>query len=405
MNNQQSFNQQMSINKIIQENAKLKRKIQSFQEKEKLYQSTIAKLKKYQNEYQKTFVKALKDYKMHEEQIKKTYLNYQKLIENHYKENENRFLDENSKLSLELKQKNNIIKNLNNKIRFLNQKLNKAEYDFQFENKKLESEVVSKEKRLSELNESMIQLARNTNDEIKLLRDEFEIFNNKKKRNRRFQSFQKTDYDNSFDNDDNNENNKKSKRKFCDEEKYNDKEINYLIDKVNLLENQNKNLAMELKKKEEELNICNKLKNELFYNNNLKNYFTSIPRNNNIKKLKLNNLQHNYRNRNNNLNIKHRNFSNISLNEIYDPTINYSNNLSKKYNNFFKEKRKRMNEDNINDFQNYNEFLNDYDINELIITTNQNNFNHFGNNDIINRGEDIKDEYINAQLPKINTLE
>ena len=71
------------------------------------------------------------------------------------------------------------------------------ENDFQFENRKLESEVVSKERKLSELNESMIQLARNTNDEIKLLRDEFEIFNKMKKKNKRYQSFQKNeDFDN-----------------------------------------------------------------------------------------------------------------------------------------------------------------------------------------------------------------
>ena len=43
------------------------------------------------------------------------------------------------------------------------------ESDYQIKNKKLESEVVSKERKLNELNESMIQLARDTNDEIKLL--------------------------------------------------------------------------------------------------------------------------------------------------------------------------------------------------------------------------------------------
>ena len=259
-------NQQININRIFQENIKLKKKLQSFQEKEKLYQASIAKLKKFQIEYQKTFMNALNDYKLHEEQIKKTYVNYQKLIENHYKENENRFIEENSKLNLELKQKNIIIKNLNNKIRFLNQKLNKVENDFQFENKKLESEVVSKERRLSELNESMIQLARNTNDEIKLLRDEFEIFNNKKRRNKRFQSFQKTDYDNSFSIDNFESDNARIKRNFYDKRKYNNKDIDFLVNKVNLLENQNQNLINKLKRKEEELKICNKLKNELFYN-------------------------------------------------------------------------------------------------------------------------------------------
>ena len=180
MNNQPAFNRPPNINLIFQENIKLKKKLQSFQEKEKSYKSSIEKLKKFQNEYQKNFTKALNDYKLHEEQIKKTYINYQKLIENHYKENENRFLEENSSIKPKI---GNIV--LNNKIRFLNKKLNKIESDFQFENKKLESEVVSKERRLSELNESMIQLARNTNDEIKLLRDEFEMFNNKRKRIKR----------------------------------------------------------------------------------------------------------------------------------------------------------------------------------------------------------------------------
>ena len=382
-------NQQININRIFQENIKLKKKLQSFQEKEKLYQASIAKLKKFQIEYQKTFMNALNDYKLHEEQIKKTYVNYQKLIENHYKENENRFIEENSKLNLELKQKNIIIKNLNNKIRFLNQKLNKVENDFQFENKKLESEVVSKERRLSELNESMIQLARNTNDEIKLLRDEFEIFNNKKRRNKRFQSFQKTDYDNSFSIDNFESDNARIKRNFYDKRKYNNKDIDFLVNKVNLLENQNQNLINKLKRKEEELKICNKLKNELFYNNNMKNYFSSIP--NNIK-----NINNNYSDKN--------------QNEIYESNINYENDLNEKQNyNLFKEKKKRINDENIVEYPNYDQYLNDYDINELVITSNQNNFhnnyNELGDNNVFNQEEGIRDEYINSRLPKINTLE
>ena len=405
-------NQQININRIFQENIKLKKKLQSFQEKEKLYQASIAKLKKFQIEYQKTFMNALNDYKLHEEQIKKTYVNYQKLIENHYKENENRFIEENSKLNLELKQKNIIIKNLNNKIRFLNQKLNKVENDFQFENKKLESEVVSKERRLSELNESMIQLARNTNDEIKLLRDEFEIFNNKKRRNKRFQSFQKTDYDNSFSNDNFESDNVRIKRNFYDKRKYNNKDIDFLVNKVNLLENQNQNLINKLKRKEEELKICNKLKNELFYNNNMKNYFSSIPNNiKNINKSKLNNnfSNNNYRNKKHNLN-KYNNYSDKNQNEIYESNINYENDLNEKQNyNLFKEKKKRINDENIAEYPNYNQYLNDYDINELVITSNQNNFhnnyNELGDSNVFNQEEGIRDEYINSRLPKINTLE
>ena len=409
MNNQPAFNRPPNINLIFQENIKLKKKLQSFQEKEKSYKSSIEKLKKFQNEYQKNFTKALNDYKLHEEQIKKTYINYQKLIENHYKENENRFLEENSKLNMEIKQKNNIIKNLNNKIRFLNKKLNKVESDFQFENKKLESEVVSKERRLSELNESMIQLARNTNDEIKLLRDEFEMFNNKRKRIKRYQSFDKSNYDNNFNNDICDSNSRRKVRDFYIKEKCGNNDIEYLIDQINLLENQNHNLRQKLKRKEEELIICNKLKNELFFNNNMKNYFSSNPNNNinYINKLKLNNLSNNYRNTRKN-NINHKNFSIKSQKDIYEPNINFkNNNLNQNY-NLFKEKSENINEEKIPNYPDYDQFLNNYDINELIITSNQNdfyNYNGFGENNMINQIDGIKDEYINSRLPKINTLD
>ena len=409
MNNQPAFNRPPNINLIFQENIKLKKKLQSFQEKEKSYKSSIEKLKKFQNEYQKNFTKALNDYKLHEEQIKKTYINYQKLIENHYKENENRFLEENSKLNMEIKQKNNIIKNLNNKIRFLNKKLNKIESDFQFENKKLESEVVSKERRLSELNESMIQLARNTNDEIKLLRDEFEMFNNKRKRIKRYQSFDKSNDDNNFNNDICDSNSRRKVRDFYIKEKCGNNDIEYLIDQINLLENQNHNLRQKLKRKEEELIICNKLKNELFFNNNMKNYFSSNPNNNinYINKLKLNNLSNNYRNTRKN-NINHKNFSNKSQKDIYEPNINFkNNNLNQNY-NLFKEKSENINEEKIPNYPDYDQFLNNYDINELIITSNQNdfcNYNGFGENNMINQIDGIKDEYINSRLPKINTLD
>ena len=409
MYNQPVFNRPPNNNLIIQDNLKLKKELQSFQEREKIYKSSIEKLKKFQHEYQKSFNKALNDYKLHEEQIKKTYINYQKLIENHYKENENRFLEENTKLNMEIKQKNIIIKNLNNKIRHLNQKLNRMENDFQFENKKLESEVVSKERRLSELNESMIQLARNTNDEIKLLRDEFEIFNNKRKKIKRYQSFEKTDYDIPFNNDNYYSNSRRKIRNFGDNEKYTNKDIDYLIDRVNLLENQNRNLRQKLKRKEEELIICNKLKNELFFKNNMKNYFSSNPNDNNdINKLKLSNSSNNYRNKRHYNNIKYNNFSNKTQKDIYEPNINYKhNNLNQNY-NLFKEKRENIKEKKIHNYPEYDQFLNNYDINELIITSNQNdfyNFNSFGENNMINQIDGIKDEYINSRLPKINTLD
>ena len=418
MKNQQHLfnqNQNININQLLQEYNNLKKKLQSFQEKEKLYQSSISKLKKFQNEYQQTFNKALNDYKLHEAQIKKTYINYQKLIEKHYKENENKFLEEISKLNMEIKQKDNIINNLNNKIIFLNKKLNKMESDYLIKNKKLESEVVNRERKLNELNESMIQLARDTNDEIKLLRDEFEFFNNRKIKNKRYQSLQKTeDYKNNSNGfDEFTPNNLKIKRFYCDgKDEHNNKKIKYLTNKISMLEIQNKNLKQRLERKEEELVICNKLKNELFYENNVKNYFPSFSNdiNNNrntINKLKLNKSCSNfmnYRNQNKHSNLNYIDYSNKSKNDISKKNITFKNGLNLKY-NLFKEKRKNTNDEIDN---NYNPILNDYDINELVITNNKNNLQNkkdYGNDDIINQNEGIKDEYINSKLPKINTLD
>ena len=84
--------------------------------------------------------------------------------------------------------------------------------------------------------------------------------------------------------------------------------------------------------------------------------------------------------------------------------MDFDNRLNLKY-SLFKEKRNNANEEIDN---NYNQILNDYDINELVITSNQNNFQNlkdYGNTDIINQDEIIKDEYINSKLPKINTLD
>ena len=93
---------------------------------------------------------------------------------------------------------------------------------------------------------------------------------------------------------------------------------------------------------------------------------------------------------------------------MYKTNINFKNDINLKY-KLFKEKRKNTNENFVNNYNNnYNEILNDYDINELVITSNQNNFQNFKeyeDNDINNLDEGIKDEYINSKLPKINTLD
>ena len=443
-NNKSTHNKKIEIDKLIKENASLKKKLKYFIEKEKLYKSSIIKIKKYQSDCQKTFIKTLKEYKAHEDKIKKSYIHFQKLLEKHYQSNENRFIEENNSLNMEIRQKNNIIKNLNKKISILNSKLNKVEFDLQIKNKNLVNEVVLKDRQINELNESMIQLARNTNDEIKLLRDEFTVYKNEYKRKKQSGGCrddadtysdhfhgggEDTNYlkvtkrHNSMNNIENMKrslNNINNNSISWKKDIYKDEDINYLVNRLFLLENQNKNLKQKLKRKEEELLICNNLKNELLSNNNMNSCCSSLTKKDkelNVAKFqtlekmvidcgkKINNLKYQYdksliRHQNEIKQIKN-NYENNLLNNKSDDDIGEDNN----------------NDDNgyMNNFNNYfdDEYFNNYDINELQITNNNKNtevFMYNGDDDVdnnrnISSEEGIKDEYVNSKLPKINTLD
>ena len=423
----QSLNQKTKtkINMIIKENNTLKNKINFYQAQEKLYKSSIAKIKKLYSECQITFIKTLNDYKAHENKVKKTYINYQKLLEKHYKSNENRFIEENNYLNLELRKKNNIIKYLNKKIDILNEKLNKIKFDCHYKNKKLEDEIVSKDRRLNELNESMILLAKDTNDEIKLLRDEFNIYKIEKIKNKdRKTEGNKEDLpkDNGY-NKINNLNINDNKNKSLDKKEFNNEEINTLKNKIYLLEYQNKTLNQKLKRKEEELSICNNLKNELLYNNSLNNFCSSIDKENNeINLLKFQNLEKMLQNYGNKINHLKNQFNESLIRhqeEIQEIKNNYEKNNDNRDNNSNIDINKGNEQDNNDYYNNYdddninnfnNEYYNNYDINEFQITNNVNksqleNYNELQINKSFNSDEGIKDEYINSKLAKINTLD
>ena len=414
------YNKQSAINSLIEENISLKNKLKLYIEKEKLYKSSITKIKKYQKESQLTFIKVLKDCKAHEEKTKITYMKYQKLLEKHYKENENRFIEENNSLHMELKQKNNIITILTKKINNLNEKLDKAEVTFRFKNKILEDEVSSQNmKFFNQLNESMIQLAKDTNDEIKLLRDEFNLH---KKGNKSNKNFRKTEGNNdkkynsnlfsSFDKD--NSGNANNKNITFYKTIYNKEDINYLINRLILLENQNKNLNLKLKRKEEELSICNNLKNELLIDNRSK-YFSSFDKKNytkdNLKFKKLEKILYNFGDKINDLKTQFDESLIRHQNEIQEIKNNYENNNSQlnvdkgvnENNNYY------IYDENINKKNFFNdEYFNNYDINELQITNNKNkskNYIQLQNDKNVNSDDEIKDNYINSRLPKINTLD
>ena len=95
-------------------------------------------------------------------------------------------------------------------------------------------------------------------------------------------------------------------------------------------------------------------------------------------------------------------------NEIKEIKNNYENNIINNKND------DDIGEDYINDdgYTYSDEYFNNYDINEFQITNNKNSemYMYDGDEDVDNKRnitseEGIKDEYINSQLPKINTLD
>ena len=416
------MNPKKIIKLLTEENTSLKNKLKLFQTTEKLYKSSILTIKKYQREYQKTFIKALNDYKIHEDKIKKTYIQYQKLLEKHYKANEDKFLEENNALNMEIRQKNNIIKKLNKQISILNERISKTEFDCRYKNQILEDEVESKNRKLSELNESMFQLAKDTNDEIHLLRGEFKNYQINSIKNGEI----KIDEDNNKINNiySNNINEldipldlNARANEYYDKNMYNSNEINYFLNKLYLLETQNKNLEILLRRKDEELSLCNNFQNELLYNNSMNNYVSSIDKENNEKiNLKIQNLEKtliNYGNKINDLKNKYNESLIRHQNEIQEIINNYENDINDNDNNDLLEEN--GNNDLIDYYNeegnNFNEdYFNNYDINELEITNNINmnpfpNYEQNSSGKNINSEGGIKDEYINSKLPKINTLD
>ena len=263
----------------------------------------------------------------------------------------------------------------------------------------------------------MFLLAKDTNDEIKLLRDEFNIYTKEKIKNKTFRKTEgnnESSYKNKLFDKINYKNNSLDKKGH-----HNIEDIKYLKHRVYLLENQNKNLIQKLKRKEEELSICNNLKNELLYNNSINNYCSNIDNENNeINILKYQNLEKilkNYGNKINNLKNQFNESLIIHQNEIQKIKNIYENNINNKSNIIIN--NNDINQINDNDFdyddsinEINNDYFHNYDINEFQITNNINkekiqNYDESQVNKSFNSDEPIKDEYINSKLAKINTLD
>ena len=170
-----------NLEKFEKENNSLKGQIQLLKEKESSYQSSISRIKKIQNEYESSYNESLNDYKKREEEIKKKYLQYQKILEKQNEENEKRLSDEIFLLKNELKEKDKIINSLEEKINSLNEKMTKDELTYYFKEKEYEDIIISKERKLSELNEAIKQIVQEATEEIKRLSEQLEDFQNRTK--------------------------------------------------------------------------------------------------------------------------------------------------------------------------------------------------------------------------------
>ena len=170
-----------NLEKYNKENISLKNQIEILKEKENSYQTSISKIKKIQNEYESSYNLFINDYKKNKEEIRNKYLEYQNILEKQNEENEKRLSEEIFLLKKELKEKDNIINSLNEKINILNLKISKDQFNYYFKEREYEDIIISKERKLNELNEAIKQIVKEATDEIKRLSQQLEEFQKKSK--------------------------------------------------------------------------------------------------------------------------------------------------------------------------------------------------------------------------------
>ena len=407
--------------KILEsENNSLKSQLNISLEKEKLYNSTIEKIKKMQSENEKSYFDALKESKIREEEIQQKFLEFQKILENQYNENEKRLTDEITQLTIELSKRDNIINSLQNNLNSLNDKISQDELNYHFKEKEFENIIKIKERKLDELNIAVKQITKEATEEIKRLSEQLEDFQIKTKNNtNNFNDDNKGNYINN--NINRNRNNNIN----------NNSNIIELKNEIYMLQNKNNILSKELEKKNREINFWksqrnninnrddtlkelrikqlertfinygNKVKqiDEKYRKNTLQNQKEKISLLKQIDYLKnvINELQmNNYNLNENDMNNIDDNYNIINTNPNMENDINLYNN-----NDINNHKNNDINAFNSNDI-NYN--INNNDINQL----NNNNYNNEAENMKHYNNEDINNiNYMNEikNLPEFNELE
>lgn len=170
-----------NLESLQNENISLKKELQLLKEKENSYQTSILRIKQIQNEYESSYKKYINDYKIHEEEIKQKYFEFQKILEKQNEENEKKLNEEIILLKNELKEKDNIIQSLKEKINSLNENIAQEELNSYFKEKEYEEIIISKERKLNELNDAIKQIVQEATEEIKRLSEQLEDFQNRTK--------------------------------------------------------------------------------------------------------------------------------------------------------------------------------------------------------------------------------
>ena len=233
------------LKQLEEENISLKSKLQSYTENEQIYETSLSNIKKTHQEFELNYKKTVSDLKNREDQLQHKFLEYQKQLRNKFIINESQFQKEIHSLNEQLKEREKIISKLNNDIFILNEQLAKNYLHFQFKIRELENVIISKDRKIKELNENVKLRTKETQGEMKLLNHQ--LFNI-------------------------NQNNYTPKSS---------NEVNQLKKIINSLQAQNKNLILNIKNKN----------NEIFFLRN--NNSSQINNKEKIKELNLLGVQYN----------------------------------------------------------------------------------------------------------------
>ena len=146
--NNSSIKMEEKLNLLQKENLSLKAQLQSFLEKEKLYNSNIQKIKLMQSEQAEQFNNFKKDMFQRNEELKKKFFDSEKALEEQYLQSISGFNEQINQMSKEISNRNEIINNLKNELNGMQEKIAQEELNFNLKEKEFENVLQIKERKL-----------------------------------------------------------------------------------------------------------------------------------------------------------------------------------------------------------------------------------------------------------------